>query len=446
MSKNSIDLSDTNNISNASFLESSKDSQMDNIKKANKEDQGGQQKKNKKNQKQKGNASNQQNNQKGNKRKPQGNIDQYDKLQKKTQNSAHNQIVNTIQAAQIFLYYPGEQYPDLSEHVQNHSYIEIRIASQYINKFNKSVIKRYLWGNDSYTSESDAVCMLIHQGIVKFYDEDSDYFLKEYAGISLYCKVSKAKRNYNGSLKYGFLSRSQKNYAGYAIKPETHQWIKSLGSQEELTMYAKKMATWEHSKREKCKVPKINTKYLQTIPEVNIVFNLNNEPAYKYSCMNICDKWNDSKNYKSYRLQTQVLYLDTRDNQRFEISANKEESSQNENEKNEQDKDAQNDNEQQIDKEENLNDHEIQLNQNSYKIAKVLNPFEIDNQYMNENKIPLVNEQKEVIFDDIEWTNILWGTDIITIKDFQIKNVTSFKFYMRSDVDSEEQKYFYQQQ
>lgn len=49
------------------------------------------------------------------------------------------------------------------------------------------------------------------------------------------------------------------------------------------------MATNFGKKRVKLeKIP--NYKNLIPIAEVNIVFNLNNDPAYKYSIANICDK------------------------------------------------------------------------------------------------------------------------------------------------------------
>jgi len=49
------------------------------------------------------------------------------------------------------------------------------------------------------------------------------------------------------------------------------------------------MATNFGKKRMKLeKIP--NYKNLIPIAEVNIVFNLNNDPAYKYSIANICDK------------------------------------------------------------------------------------------------------------------------------------------------------------
>ena len=40
-------------------------------------------------------------------------------------------------------------------------------------------------------------------------------------------------------------------------------------------------------------MPPINSKLIKKLPENNIVFNMCNDVAFKYSCANICDKSND---------------------------------------------------------------------------------------------------------------------------------------------------------
>ena len=95
------------------------------------------------------------------------------------------------------------------------------------------------------------------------------------------------------------------------------------------------MAT--HFGKKRVKLEKIpNYKNLIPIAEVNIIFNLNNDPAYKYSIANICDKMyyikpspthalltnpnsNDIKTWTSFKLKNQVLYLENR-TERYEIA------------------------------------------------------------------------------------------------------------------------------
>ena len=44
--------------------------------------------------------------------------------------------------------------------------IKIIIASEYIKKHNPELLKRSIYGTDPYTSNSDAVCILVHSGII----------------------------------------------------------------------------------------------------------------------------------------------------------------------------------------------------------------------------------------------------------------------------------------
>lgn len=47
------------------------------------------------------------------------------------------------------------------------------------------------------------------------------------------------------------------------------------------------------------------------IPETHIVFNMNNEPAYKYSIFNIADKGFEKNEFMIKKLENYVLYLET---------------------------------------------------------------------------------------------------------------------------------------
>jgi len=45
------------------------------------------------------------------------------------------------------------------------------------------------------------------------------------------------------------------------------------------------------------------------VPETHIVFNMNNEPAHKYSMINIADKGIDKSQYMISKMENYVLYL-----------------------------------------------------------------------------------------------------------------------------------------
>ena len=64
--------------------------------------------------------------------------------------------------------------------------IEIRVPIEYINKYNKEIIHRNIWGSDTYTSNSDPICMMLHHGLIQLDSEN----LKNYEGISFFCKVT----------------------------------------------------------------------------------------------------------------------------------------------------------------------------------------------------------------------------------------------------------------
>lgn len=53
-----------------------------------------------------------------------------------------------------------------------------------------------------------------------------------------------------------------------------------------------------------------NTSSIIPIPETHIVFNMNNEPAYKYSILNLADKGLEKNQFIRKKLDYQVLYLE----------------------------------------------------------------------------------------------------------------------------------------
>ena len=60
---------------------------------------------------------------------------------------------------------------------------------------------RQFFGNDYYTSDSDIVCILQHQGVINLTDQMPDY-----DGISVYFKVAKARASFSSLYKNGIKS------------------------------------------------------------------------------------------------------------------------------------------------------------------------------------------------------------------------------------------------
>jgi hypothetical protein len=69
-------------------------------------------------------------------------------------------------------------------------------------------LKRNLWGSETYTSNSDILCILKHSGIYDFNQE----LPKNFEGIAFLCKVTKVRKTYNSSYKFGIKSRNLKSY------------------------------------------------------------------------------------------------------------------------------------------------------------------------------------------------------------------------------------------
>lgn len=110
------------------------------------------------------------------------------------------------------------------------------IAAEYISRKNKAVINRHVFGTDTYTADSDCVCIGIHCGFFGF-----SINTRKYQGVEVTFKVVKPKKNYNGSTKNGLTSQTIKNYAGNALKPESYKMLSSLPTLPVLEKYASNM-------------------------------------------------------------------------------------------------------------------------------------------------------------------------------------------------------------
>lgn len=137
-------------------------------------------------------------------------------------------VENDAEYEGIYLYKPGVELPSLYQFANQT--IKIIIASEYIKRHNAELLKRNIYGTDPYTSNSDAVCILVHSGSINI----NNFPSKRYEGVELICKVIKPKKNYTGSFKNGLMSRSLKGYNGNALKPESSKHLTSLGPMEQL--------------------------------------------------------------------------------------------------------------------------------------------------------------------------------------------------------------------
>ena len=297
------------------------------------------------------------------------------------------------QAKEHFLYKPFYSLPDLTPYLGE--IIEVRVASEFLSSLNKAYVENRIWGSDIYTSDSDMVCVLQHSGIYNI----NDYTPTEIEGLSIYLRVSKARAAYNSSLKNGVKSKKLNNYQGHSIKVEGYSSRNFLGTEEELKTMASKMPSNSEYKRKKPNPQRLADNMYYT--EFNMVFNLSSEMWLAYSLPAICDKGRYFKDFTSYRLTKSVLYIET-ENQRYEISL----------------------------KYMDHNDDEYLFEEyETYRIAEVLDPIEKDNDFMREVTIPLDEKYLKIIFDIVDWHDLLWGENCLKIKDFEINGIKCFNFY-----------------
>lgn len=65
-----------------------------------------------------------------------------------------------------YLYHPDMELIDFSPFISQ--FIQIVIEKKFLTSKNKNVKKNEIYGTDDYTSNSDAVCILVHKGWVSF--------------------------------------------------------------------------------------------------------------------------------------------------------------------------------------------------------------------------------------------------------------------------------------
>lgn len=263
-------------------------------------------------------------------------------------------------------------------------------------------MEKRIWGSDIYTSDSDIVCILQHSG----YFEIKELSPTNIQGVSVYFRISKSRSTYNSTLKNGIKSRKLNNYQGHSIKPEKYTLlVDKFGSQNELLEMASKMPKISLYERHKPQTKKLLD--YQSFREFNICFNFSNELWWSYSLPAIADKSYDFKDYLSWKLKDKVLYIEN-NQKRYEISRNIFD---------------------------HFNDDYLFDEYETFRFSEVLEPYEKDTFFMQENSVPLeTNLQVKVIFDRLDWHDFQWGESSLKVKnEVIIDKIKAFNFFLMSD-------------
>lgn len=122
------------------------------------------------------------------------------------------------------------------------------VESQYLTNANPAIIKRHIWGNDFYSSDSDIVCILQHSGMIKLQE-----LAPHYKGLAVYFKVAKSRNNYTSQFKNGIRSRKNASFEGHSLKLENIKELVDLGNEQTLAKLASQMPTRPRQVRRKQK-------------------------------------------------------------------------------------------------------------------------------------------------------------------------------------------------
>ena len=140
-----------------------------------------------------------------------------------------------------------------------------------------------------------------------------------------------------------------------------------------------------------------------------LVFNLSNEPAFKFNLCVFGDKSPEVETRASYFTKNQVIYLET-STERYELYRNQ--------------------------SLQQVNDDDSDPGISTYTFSKVTNPWSIDNDFFADPKteIPLAPKHKETLATDLDWHDLVWSDFSLEVvkDDNKIKRLEplhNFKLY-----------------
>lgn len=303
---------------------------------------------------------------------------------------------NAVSPNQRYLYHPDIDFSNLVNNI-NHE-IEVKVEACYLTPDNPNVRAGKIWGTDYYTSTSDFVAIYFHS---KFYNPE-EIKKKTFVGLTLTFSVSKQRRNYNASKQNGFISKKLNvpNSVNFQTLKLEHIRFTQSWKAEELYKLADKMNLPERKRTKIIPERKDTQVHLRFN---NLVFNMNNELAFEYSVINICEKSNDPKDFLSNLLKKYYLVLETAKRLKFVITTSQKD---------------------------NLR---YFPNECSYKVLQINNAQEFDNEHFYKHKL----SQKKLteVVKSVAWKDVIWSETAIKFPTagFEISEPVSYKFYKMAE-------------
>jgi len=124
------------------------------------------------------------------------------------------------------------------------------------------------------------------------------------------------------------------------------------------------------------KLSKEQLEHQRFLPDVTVVYNLANEPVFKYNLKSVADEGFEPKQFTSYKMLSKVLYVETK-TERYELG--------------------------------------LDASTKKYKWARVTtSPLKLD---LTKVDKPLAAEHVEVVHNDLKWSDMIWGAESVKIRD-----------------------------
>jgi len=255
------------------------------------------------------------------------------------------------------------------------SLVEVLLPARYLTCDGKTVKLRQLWGTDVYTDDSDLVAVLVHTGHVK---------LKAAAPKSpmlVSLRACPAQATYAGSERNGLRSQSWSGPhtgASYKVERCLQHTAGSLPPAELSMLRPGPSRQIPGSLNPQTPGP--GQSFVVPAAANMVVFNLSNEPCYKYSLALVADQGTEPSRWTSSRLRREALYLESR-HRRFELART--------GQKGEYD---------------------------TYRLSQVPRASSMDRRAMEAKGVPLPAETVKVLHDDLDWEECTWGPCFLRVR------------------------------
>mmetsp|Transcript_36913 Transcript_36913/g.61169 ORF Transcript_36913/g.61169 Transcript_36913/m.61169 type:complete len:322 (-) Transcript_36913:240-1205(-) len=259
------------------------------------------------------------------------------------------------------------------------SLVEVLLPAKFLISDAKTIKLRQLWGTDVYSDDSDLVAVLVHTGHVK---------LKTAAPKSpllITLRVCPAQATYMGSDRNGLRSRTWNGPhlgASYKVERCLQHTTGSLPPPELSLLRPGPSRQIPGSLNPQSPGP--GQSFVVPPAACVVVFNLSNEPCYKYSLSLVADQSTESSRWTSTRLRREALYLESR-HRRFELAHTGTKKGCN-------------------------------GSYDTYTLSQVRRAQLMDRRAMETKGVPLPAEHVKVLHEDVDWEEFSWGPCFLRVR------------------------------